>query len=79
MEEKKILLRNFTQNIDTLERMAGVSPDLLVEAHGSFGSAHCVKCKKEYSAEFVKDLVFKDKIPRCTECNGLVKPGIQAL
>jgi len=32
------------QNIDTLERVAGIDGDLLVEAHGSFGSAHCTSC-----------------------------------
>jgi NAD-dependent deacetylase sirtuin 2 len=36
LEEKGVLLRAFTQNIDTLERVAGVSTDLIVEAHGSF-------------------------------------------
>ncbi|KAJ3049106.1 NAD-dependent protein deacetylase sirtuin-2, partial [Quaeritorhiza haematococci] len=39
LAEKGLLRRNYTQNIDTLERVAGVSTELLVEAHGSFGSA----------------------------------------
>lgn len=34
-------MRNYTQNIDTLERVAGVTEDLLVEAHGSFAKARC--------------------------------------
>ncbi|KAJ3242158.1 NAD-dependent protein deacetylase sirtuin-2 [Chytriomyces hyalinus] len=42
LSEKGILLRNFTQNIDTLERVAGIDEEYLVEAHGSFGSASCV-------------------------------------
>ncbi|KAJ3015846.1 NAD-dependent protein deacetylase sirtuin-2 [Thoreauomyces humboldtii] len=42
LQDKKVLLRNYTQNIDTLERVAGVDPDLIVEAHGSFAAAHCV-------------------------------------
>ncbi|KAJ3034827.1 NAD-dependent protein deacetylase sirtuin-2, partial [Rhizophlyctis rosea] len=42
LAEKGVLLRNYTQNIDTLERVAGISGDLLVEAHGSFSDAHCV-------------------------------------
>jgi len=33
LAEKGLLLRNYTQNIDTLERAAGISPDLIVEAH----------------------------------------------
>ncbi|KAJ3257951.1 NAD-dependent protein deacetylase sirtuin-2 [Chytriomyces hyalinus] len=42
LAEKGILLRNFTQNIDTLERVAGIREEFLVEAHGSFASAKCV-------------------------------------
>ncbi|KAJ3235008.1 NAD-dependent protein deacetylase sirtuin-2 [Chytriomyces hyalinus] len=42
LSDKGILLRNFTQNIDTLERVAGIDEKYLVEAHGSFGSASCV-------------------------------------
>jgi NAD-dependent SIR2 family protein deacetylase len=34
LAQKQLLLRNYTQNIDTLERVAGVPPELLVEAHG---------------------------------------------
>ncbi|KAJ3063169.1 NAD-dependent protein deacetylase sirtuin-2 [Podochytrium sp. JEL0797] len=42
LNEQGILLRNFTQNIDTLERVAGIDEYSLVESHGSFGSASCV-------------------------------------
>ena len=45
-----------TQNIDSLERRAGLNPDLLVEAHGGFSSAHCVDCGHGYSQEFVKGI-----------------------
>eukprot|EP01097_Dermamoeba_algensis_P007550 TRINITY_DN478_c0_g1_i6.p1 TRINITY_DN478_c0_g1~~TRINITY_DN478_c0_g1_i6.p1 ORF type:complete len:176 (-),score=31.52 TRINITY_DN478_c0_g1_i6:563-1090(-) len=76
LHEKGLLLRNFTQNIDTLERLAGVPGDALVEAHGSFSDAHCIDCQKEHSFEFVKEIVFSDKIARCTSCGGLVKPDI---
>ncbi|KAJ3401264.1 NAD-dependent protein deacetylase sirtuin-2 [Chytriomyces hyalinus] len=39
---RKMLKRNYTQNIDNLERVAGVNADLQVESHGSFASATCV-------------------------------------
>lgn len=42
LAEKGLLLRNYTQNIDTLERVAGIQDQYLVEAHGSFHAAHCV-------------------------------------
>ncbi|RKO91243.1 DHS-like NAD/FAD-binding domain-containing protein [Blyttiomyces helicus] len=38
------LLRQYTQNIDTLERLAGIDPDLIIETHGSFATARCVGC-----------------------------------
>ena len=45
-----------SQNIDTLERVAGIQDDALVEAHGSFHIAHCLDCKKEYPREWVKGM-----------------------
>ncbi|KAJ3191917.1 NAD-dependent protein deacetylase sirtuin-2 [Irineochytrium annulatum] len=42
LSEKEVLLRNYTQNIDTLERVAGIPENFLVEAHGSFAEATCV-------------------------------------
>lgn len=42
LANNKLLLRNYTQNIDTLERLAGLDEELLVEAHGSFHSARCI-------------------------------------
>jgi NAD+-dependent protein deacetylase SIR2 len=44
MQDKGRLLKCFTQNIDTLERMAGVKPELIVEAHGSFATSSCIDC-----------------------------------
>ncbi|XP_078672174.1 NAD-dependent protein deacetylase sirtuin-2-like isoform X2 [Branchiostoma floridae x Branchiostoma belcheri] len=74
---KGLLLRNFTQNIDTLERVAGVPAGAMVEAHGTFYTAHCLgECRKEYTQEWVKEKVFNDEVPRCPECDGVVKPDI---
>ncbi|KAJ1550576.1 NAD-dependent protein deacetylase sirtuin-2, partial [Cladochytrium tenue] len=42
LADEGLLLRCYTQNIDTLERAAGVPADLIVEAHGSFHSATCI-------------------------------------
>lgn len=36
LEKKGLLLKLFTQNIDCLEREAGVPDDKIIEAHGSF-------------------------------------------
>ncbi|XP_078489170.1 NAD-dependent protein deacetylase sirtuin-2 [Ciona intestinalis] len=76
LEQKGLLRRAYTQNIDTLERVAGVGGDKLVEAHGTFHTAHCVQCRMEYTQDWVKDKVFKDEIPHCKDCEELVKPDI---
>jgi len=76
LHEKGLLLRNFTQNIDTLERQATIPGDKLVEAHGSFATAHCISCHDEADINLVKECVFTDKIPKCSKCDGLVKPDI---
>ncbi|XP_064408758.1 NAD-dependent protein deacetylase sirtuin-2 [Latimeria chalumnae] len=76
--EKGQLLRCYTQNIDTLERVAGIPEEQLVEAHGTFYTSHCVSapCRKEYSLEWMKDKIFSDQVPRCEKCSSVVKPDI---
>ncbi|XP_012058324.1 PREDICTED: NAD-dependent protein deacetylase sirtuin-2 [Atta cephalotes] len=72
LSEKGLLLRHYTQNIDTLERVAGLSSDKLVEAHGTFHTGHCLKCRAPYTLLWMKGI-----IPKCEECNeGVVKPDI---
>ncbi|KAI7288045.1 NAD-dependent protein deacetylase [Hortaea werneckii] len=43
LQDKGMLLKLFTQNIDCLEREAGVSDDKIVEAHGSFARQSCIE------------------------------------
>lgn len=38
LHAKGRLLRVFTQNIDSLEKQAGLPPDAIVAAHGNFDS-----------------------------------------
>ena len=76
LEEKGLLLRNFTQNIDTLERLAGIDADSIVEAHGSFATASCIECKKKADPANVKKAALAAKIPRCEDCDELIKPDI---
>lgn len=66
----------FTQNIDTLERRAGIPERKVVEAHGSFASQRCIDCKSPYDSEEIKQKVMEAKIPKCKRCGGLVKPDI---
>lgn len=78
LADKKLLLRNYTQNIDALERAAGIDAELLVEAHGTFHTARCItkSCRKEYNHEQIRQTIFDDQIPKCDACKGLVKPDI---
>ena len=78
LHKKGMLLKAFTQNIDCLEREAGVPGDKIVEAHGSFATQRCIECGLEYPAEAMRTAVSIKEVPYCerTKCGGLVKPDI---
>lgn len=76
LNNKKLLLRNFTQNIDGLERVAGLPEEKIMAAHGVFHSSHCLICRKFYDEKWMKERIFSDVIPKCEECDSLVKPDI---
>ena len=59
-----------TQNIDGLHQLAGSKR--VWELHGSVHRNYCMKCKKFYPVEFVKDSA---GVPRCS-CGGTVKPEV---
>ncbi|XP_026543895.1 NAD-dependent protein deacetylase sirtuin-2 isoform X1 [Notechis scutatus] len=78
LKDKGLLLRCYTQNIDTLERVAGLDAEHLVEAHGTFYTSHCISstCKTSYSLEWMKEKIFASLTPRCEKCQSVVKPDI---
>ena len=78
LHAKGMLLKSFTQNIDCLEREAGVPGDKIVEAHGSFATQRCIECKREYPDDRIREAVAIKEVPYCerTGCGGLVKPDI---
>ncbi|CAE8622621.1 unnamed protein product [Polarella glacialis] len=79
LEEKGLLLRCYTQNIDSLEELAGVSQELIVAAHGNFSSAHGVTSGKEVPLEEVRRAVLRGQEGwmEMTQRHGeLVKPDI---
>lgn len=59
-----------TQNIDGLHQKAGSKT--VYELHGSVLRNYCTKCRKFYSAEFIRD---SRDIPKCS-CGGIVKPDV---
>ncbi|KAL9050278.1 MAG: hypothetical protein Q9162_006725 [Coniocarpon cinnabarinum] len=76
LHDKGLLLRHFTQNIDCLDREAGVPGSKIVEAHGSFARQGCIDCHAPFSADEMRKHVTEKEVPHCAECGGLVKPGI---
>ncbi len=84
LESKGILLRVYTQNIDGLEVLAGISRERLVECHGHFSSASCIDCGEMYDIEKCRMEMLRDPpiVPTCLKCGvqgtvrGRVKPDI---
>lgn len=73
LERRGLLLRCFTQNIDGLELKAGVSTERLVQAHGGFHSASCIRCHANHDVAEHERLLRDAQTPRCAACGGLVK------
>jgi len=80
LNQKGILRRIYTQNIDALEYLAGVPEDKIVEAHGSFQSSYCTACKKQYDLKWLKTEIFNPEknegVPKCVDCKCVVRPNV---
>lgn len=61
MDEKGLLRRVYTQNIDSLEFITGIHPEKIVTAHGSHHTSTCLKCKKKYDVNWITNKL-KDKV-----------------
>tara|TARA_B110000305_G_scaffold211126_1_gene245310 strand:- start:404 stop:931 length:528 start_codon:yes stop_codon:yes gene_type:complete len=49
LHKKRLLTRVYTQNVDMLERLAGIPEQYLVEVHGTMATASCAKCRRKVS------------------------------
>eukprot|EP00887_Chlorella_sp_A99_P001800 scaffold19.g1800.t1 len=78
LHDKGLLLRCYTQNIDSLERIAGLPSSMIVPAHGNWDTASCIRCKHGHDPELMLKAVEAGEPFRCMRkgCNGLVKPDI---
>ena len=65
LETEGKLLRCYTQNIDTLESVAGV--ERVVSCHGSFATATCTKCGHSVAGETIEAVVRRGHIPLCRQ------------
>uniref|UniRef100_A0A8C6SCU8 protein acetyllysine N-acetyltransferase n=1 Tax=Neogobius melanostomus TaxID=47308 RepID=A0A8C6SCU8_9GOBI len=72
------LLRNYTQNIDTLEQVAGVQR--IIQCHGSFATASCLVCKYKADCDAIREDIFNQVVPHCPQCTdiplAIMKPDI---
>lgn len=65
LEQKKMLLRVYSQNIDGLEETAGVSIKKMVYAHGSLQYATCCKCNNRVTAKEIEPAILNRTVPLC--------------
>ncbi|KAI9357821.1 DHS-like NAD/FAD-binding domain-containing protein [Pilaira anomala] len=66
IEEKGKLLRNYTQNIDTLEHKANIKR--VVNCHGSFATATCVTCGYKVDGKEIESYIMAQQVPPCPKC-----------
>jgi NAD-dependent histone deacetylase SIR2 len=65
LQDKGKLLTNYTQNIDGLETVAGISN--VVQTHGSIATGRCMCCGKECKKDF-RGLLDQGAVPSCSKC-----------
>ncbi|PFH51016.1 hypothetical protein AMATHDRAFT_143556 [Amanita thiersii Skay4041] len=73
IEDEGKLLRNYTQNIDTLETLAGVRR--VLQCHGSFATATCLQCHRRVSGSEIEGDIRRRRVPLCTVCNQPTAPA----
>lgn len=78
LHRKHLLLRNYTQNIDGLEILAGLPMSHVMECHGHFRTAACSHCHIPFDGCNCKEFILKhQQVPMCPHCpHGLIKPDI---
>jgi len=65
LNERGMLRRVYTQNIDGLEERAGVPSSKVVQTHGSLNWASCLKCRRKVDASCIMDDVRAGRVPKC--------------
>ncbi|MBM3573760.1 MAG: NAD-dependent deacetylase [Alphaproteobacteria bacterium] len=63
-----------TQNVDNLHQDSGVPAERIIELHGNATYATCLDCGLRHELDVLKQsFLGRGEIPRCRDCNGLVK------
>ena len=75
LQQKKKLLRNYTQNVDGIENSIGITK--LIQCHGSMDTFKCIstKCSRKKKLEDVTALVAEGSVCYCS-CGDVLKPCI---
>lgn len=71
LEEQGKLRAVVTQNIDGLHQAAGSKA--VFELHGSVHRNYCTQCGRFFDAKYIKEA---PDVPRCSHCDGLIKPDV---
>ena len=75
LEKMGILKAVITQNIDGLHQRAG--SETVLEVHGSMNTLSCSHCQGTFdSRQFYASFVEEGAIPRCPNCQNILKPDI---
>ncbi len=71
-EKHGTMIGIITQNIDNLHQRAGSSK--VIELHGNYLRAYCMKCGKEFVGEELHRRVAEGETPpMCRDCGGVIK------
>ena len=71
MEKAGKLLAVVTQNIDGLHQRGGSKT--VYELHGSIYRNYCMQCKKAFGVQYILQ---SEKVPKCDQCGGVIKPDV---
>lgn len=66
--------QNYTQNIDTLETLAGVKH--VLQCHGSFATASCLNCKVRVQGKEIEKDILNQEVPLCKLCNSASQSSV---
>src|ERR1700712_3782784 len=78
LQDQDKLLRNYTQNIDNIESVAGIKSNKVIQCHGSFATATCRKCGFHIPGDQIFESIRQKKVAYCTRCKiHLQAPGLK--
>lgn len=75
LEQAGKVLLVVTQNVDGLHRVAGTSPDRLIEIHGTVGEVECMSCGARSDPEPHYEAFAATGEPPVCSCGGYLKPA----